>query len=288
MRTVKALMGTSRRNSSNAKFPRRLAVNREMKNKTRSAQAVLRLNQQNAHAVSVLTDTGNKLMQLGEPKQARECFQDALDLLLAAKITLDKRTAIAYYNLARAHAALDAYEAAIHNYRKAIEIRPRFPEAHNNLGMLLNQEELFEQAIEHFKIVVNVEPLSSSAHYGMGVAYQSLEDTTTAAVCYQRAITLNPDFYASWVNLGLICYQIGSAEVAVHCYNEAIGLSPGNAELYFQLGMAYMMLRRFSDAARAFTKAIELEPWHKEAKDALEEALFFSISAPQAEAPQTA
>jgi len=154
--------------------------------------------------------------------------------------------------------------------------------------MLLNQEELFEQAIEHFKIVVNVEPLSSSAHYGMGVAYQSLEDTTTAAMCYQRAITLNPDFYASWVNLGLICYEIGSAEVAVHCYNEAIGLNPGNAELYFQLGMAYMMLRRFSDASRAFTKAIELEPWHKEAKDALEEALFFSISAPAAEAPQTA
>jgi len=261
-----------------------------MKNKTRSAQSILRLNQQNAHAVSVLTDTGNKLMQHGEAKQARECFQDALDLLLAAKITTDKRTAIAYYNLARAHAGLDAYEAAIKNYRLAIEIRPRFPEAHNNLGMLLNQEALFEQAIEHFKIVVNVEPLSASAHYGMGVAYQSLEDTTSAAVCYQRAITLNPDFYASWVNLGLICYQIGSPEVAVNCYNEAIGLNPSNAELHFQLGMAYMLLQHFPDAARAFAKALELEPWHKEAKDALEEALFFRIAVPEigVEAPHPA
>ncbi len=279
-------MGAFDANSSRAKYLGNQAVKGGMKNKSRSAQAVLRLNQQNAHSVSVLTDTGNTLMQRGEHKQAQECFQAALDLLLAAKITQDKRTAIAYYNLARANAALEAYEAAARNYRSAIEIRPRFPEAHNNLGMLLNQEEQFELAIEHFKIVASAEPLSASAQYGMGVAYQSLGDTTTAAVCYQRAITLNPDFFASWVNLGLICYQIGSADVAVHCYNEAIGLSPGNAELYFQLGMAYMMLRRFADAARAFTKTLELEPWHKEAKDALEEAMLFAISAPSGETPQ--
>ena len=249
-----------------------------MKNKSRSAQTVLRLNQQNSHSVSVLTETGNQLMQQGEHKPAQECFQSALDLLLAAKITLDKRTAIAYYNLARAQAALNAYEVAARNYLNAIEIRPRFPEAHNNLGMLLNQEEQFELAIEHFKIVVNAEPLSASAQYGMGVAYQNLGDTTTAAICYQRALTLNPDFFASWVNLGLICYQIGSAEVAVHCYNEAIALSPGNAELYFQLGMAYLTLKHFADASRAFTNALELEPWHPKAKDALEEALFFAIT----------
>ena len=256
-----------------------------MKNRSRSAQAVLRLNQQNAHSVSVLTETGNALMQQDEHKQALECFQAALNLLIAAKITQDKRTAIAYYNLARANAALEAYEVAARNYRNAIEIRPRFPQAHNNLGMLLNQEAQFEQAIEHFKIVVSTEPLSASAQYGMGVAYQSLGDTTAAAICYQRAITLNPDFFASWVNLGLICYQIGSADVAVHCYNEAIGLAPGTAELYFQLGMAYMMLQRFADASRAFTKALELEPWHKEAKDALEETLFFSVSAPSTASP---
>ena len=282
-------MGADWVNSSGAKCLSIAAVIVKMKNNSRSAQAVLRLNQQNAHAVSVLTDTGNKLMLQEQYRPAQECFQDSLDLLVAAKAWSDKRTAIAYYNLARSYAALEDIETAKQLYRKAIEIRPRFPEAHNNLGMLLNQEGLFEQAIEHFKIVVAVEPLSSSAHYGMGVAYQSLEDNTTAAVCYQRALTLNPDFYASWVNLGLICLQIGSADVAVNCYSEAIALNPNNAELHFQLGMAYMMLQKFADASRAFSKAIDLEPWHKEAKDALEEAMFFSISAPPPaeEAPES-
>lgn len=254
----------------------------EMKNKTRSAQTVLRLNQQNSHSVSVLTENGNSLMQQAQYPQAQVCFQAALDLLLLAKITLDKRTAIAYYNLARADAALEANAGAAENYRNAIAIRPRFPEAHNNLGMLLNQEEQFELAIEHFKIVIHVEPLSASAQYGMGVAYQSLGDTTAAAVCYQRAITLKPDFFASWVNLGLICYQIGSADVAVHCYNEAIGLSPDNTDLYFQLGMAYMMLKRFTEASRAFTKALELKPGCQKAKDALEEAMYFTINTSEA------
>lgn len=249
-----------------------------MKTKSRSAQSVLRVNQQNAHSVAVLTETGNQLMGQAEFKQAQECFQSALDLLLASKNTEDKRTAIAHYNLARAHAALEILDLAVSHYEASIKIRPRFPEALNNLGMLRNDLGQFEQAIEHFKIVIGAEPLFASAHYGLGVAYQNLGDNTTAAICYQKAITLKPDFFASWVNLGLICYQIGSAEVAVHCYNEAIGLSPGNAELYFQLGLAYMALSRFADAARAFTKALEFEPWYKEAKDALEEAMFYALA----------
>lgn len=259
-----------------------------MKNKSRSAQEVLRANQQNAHSVTALTETGNRLMDQGEHKQAQECFQAALDLLLTANIAQDKRTAITHYNLARADAALGEIEGAIAHYRSGIEIRPRFPEANNNLGMLLNDQGQFEQAIVHFKTVIGVEPLFAAAHYGLGVAYQNLDDTTTAAICYQKAITLKPDFFASWVNLGLICYQIGSAEVAVHCYNEAIGLCPGNAELYFQLGLALMALTRFADAARAFTKALEFEPWYKEAKDALEEAMFFAIAPPTEEEKKSA
>lgn len=273
-------------NSSPPKFPVRDAVNASMKTKTRSPQALLRKNQENAHSVVVLTETGNRLLNQGEAKAAQECFQSALALLVEAKALQDKRTAIAHYNLARAFAALEVREAAINHYREAINIRPRFPEAHNNLGMLLNEQGEFETAIGHFQIALGANPLFAAAHYGLGVAYQNLGDTTSAAMCYQKAITLNPDFFASWVNLGLICYQIGSPEVAVHCYNEAIGLCPGNAELYFQLGLALMMLTRFADAARAFTKALEFEPWYKEAKDALEEAMFFAI-APQAE-PQSA
>ena len=262
-----------------------------MKTKSRSAQSVLRVNQQNAHTVVVLTETGNRLMGQGEFNQAQECFQSALDLLLAGHNTQDKRTSIAHYNLARAHGALENTDSALGHYEAAILIRPRFPEALNNLGMLRNELGQFEQAIEHFKIVLGAEPLFASAHYGLGVAYQNLGDNTTAAICYQKAITLKPDFFASWVNLGLICYQIGSPEVAVHCYNEAIGLSPGNAELYFQLGLAYMALTRFADGGRAFTKALEFEPWHKEAKDALEEALYYALNggpAPDTEAQKTA
>lgn len=281
-------MGPNQPISSPAQLQRIRAVNIKMKTKSRSAQSVLRVNQQNAHSVVVLTETGNRLMGQGEFKQALECFQSALDLLIAGKNTQDKRTAIAYYNLARANAALENLEMATGYYEAAILIRPRFPEALNNLGMLRNDLGQFEQAIEHFKIVIGAEPLFASAHYGLGVAYQNLGDNTTAAICYQKAITLKPDFFASWVNLGLICYQIGSSEVAVHCYNEAIGLSPGNAELYFQLGLAYMALTRFSDAARAFTKALEFEPWYKEAKDALEEAMFYAISGQSGEAKQIA
>lgn len=276
--------GDSGDSSQAAQLPAGLAVNRSMKAKSRSAQSQLRVNQQNAHAVVVLINSGNQLMDQGEFSQALECFQSALSLLLAAKITHDKRTAIVHYNLARALAANNKPAAAREQYEAAIAIRPRFPEAHNNLGMMLNDQSKFEDAIGHFKQVIASEPLTASAHYGLGVACQNLGDLVTAAGCYERAIALKPDFFASWVNLGLICYQIGNAEVAVHCYNEAIGLSPGNAELYFQLGLAFMALQRFADASRAFTKALDFEPNLKEAKDALQEAMFFALNGTVAEA----
>ncbi len=245
----------------------------------RSAQSVLRANQHNALSVAARVDEGNRLMEAGQPKAAQEAFQAAVDLLLSSRRRDDKRLAIARYNLARAFAAQGKNERAMSEYRAALALRPRFPEAQNNLGMLLIEAGRFEEAAELFRRVIATDPLFASAHYGLGVALQNLGQNQDAALCYQKAIALKPDFYASWVNLGLICYGAGSPEVAVHCYNEAIGLCPGNAELYFQLGLAYMALERFADASRAFSRALELEPDFALAKDALEEALYFRLTA---------
>lgn len=250
-----------------------------MRKTFRSAQSVLRANQQNAQSVTALVDEGNRHMDEGQPRQAQEAFQGAVDLLLSHKSRDDKSLAIARYNLARAFAALGKVERAMSEYRAALALRARFPEAQNNLGMLLIDAGQFQEAAELFRKALASDPLFAAAHYGLGVALQNLGDQTQAAFCYQKALTLKPDFYASWVNLGLICYAIGSADVAVHCYNEAIGLCPGNAELYFQLGLAYMVLERFADATRAFSKALELQADFPLAKDALEEALYFKLAA---------
>lgn len=257
----------------------RPAVNKGMKKGTRSAQTVLRANQQNTQSVAAFVDSGNRFMDEGQPDAAREAFQAAVDLLLSHKSRDDKRLAIARYNLARAFAALGKNERATAEYKTALALRARFPEAQNNLGMLLIDDGKFAEAADLFRKAIASEPLFASAHYGLGVALQNLGDNNQAAFCYQKALGLKPDFYASWVNLGLICYSIGSAEVAMHCFNEAIGLYPGNAELYFQLGLAYMMLERFTDATRAFSKALELQPDFPLAKDGLEEAMYFKLAA---------
>jgi superkiller protein 3 len=249
-----------------------------MKPGSRSAQALLRANQQNAQSVVALVDAGNCAMDEGDANKASECFQAAIDLMVASQSRDDKRLAIARYNAARAHAALGRGDEAIREYEAALTLRPRFPEAQNNLGMILLDRERFEDAAKLFQKAVAAHPLLAAAHYGLGVALQNLGDNTNAAMCYQKALALNPDFYASWVNLGLICYAIGSADVAVHCYNEAIGLNAENAELHFQLGLAYMMLEQFADATRAFTKALELQPDFPLAKDGLEEAMYFKLA----------
>ena len=222
-------MGPGQPNSSPAQLRRFRAVNTKMKTKSRSAQSVLRVNQQNAHSVVVLTETGNRLMGQGEFKQAQECFQSALDLLIAGKNTQDKRTAIAYYNLARANAALENLETAVGYYEAAILIRPRFPEALNNLGMLRNDLGQFEQAIEHFKIVIGAEPLFLRALW----SGQTSKPATTPR---RRSVTRKPlrsNLIFRRGQPGLIC--IKSAARKWQCIvTTRRSASPGNAELYFQ------------------------------------------------------
>jgi tetratricopeptide (TPR) repeat protein len=258
-----------------------VAVNSKVETKpTHSAHSVAAASKRDAQALALLTDSGNSLYDEGRLSDALECFQQALVLVAAKKTDQGKRAAICHYNLARTCAGLGMPDKAIEHYQTAISIRPRFLEAHNNLGMMFNELNRFEEAIPHFKKAIAAEPLFAASHYGMGVALQSLGNINDAAFCYQKALTFNPDFYASWVNLGLICFTIKSWEPAINCYNEAIALMPDNPELYYDVGLAYLASGDCQKAIQSFGKAIELKPDYEAAKDGLQEAMYFALAAP--------
>jgi tetratricopeptide (TPR) repeat protein len=58
-------------------------------------------------------------------------------------------------------------------YRRAVEIKPAYAEAHNNLGVMLQAHGHLDEAIEHFREAVRLNPEYVLARENLGAALRA-------------------------------------------------------------------------------------------------------------------
>ena len=68
-------------------------------------------------------------------------------------------------------------EEAIGTYRKAISLRPHFPEAYNNLAAALKRQGNVAEAIAYYQESVAQKPDYADAFHNLGAAFQELNST---------------------------------------------------------------------------------------------------------------
>lgn len=73
-----------------------------------------------------------------------------------------------------------AYSRAVHNYKKAIEVRPDCAEAFNGLGAVHMQAGRVEDAIYLWEIALMLEPNLIKTYYYLGLAYLTQEKNIEA------------------------------------------------------------------------------------------------------------
>jgi tetratricopeptide (TPR) repeat protein len=104
-------------------------------------------------------------------------------------------------NLGHAFAELGKFDAAILEYRRAVELKPDYPEALCNWG----------------------------------VALASLDRTAEAEEKYRQAIAVDAGFAGAHHNLGVILKETGRLDEATQAVKRAIDLAPRNTAYYEQL-----------------------------------------------------
>lgn len=62
-------------------------------------------------------------------------------------------------------------ERAIYYYMMAIQFRPNYAEAYNNIGVLYKKLDNCLQAIEYYKLAVSINPNLFETHNNLGVIY---------------------------------------------------------------------------------------------------------------------
>ena len=91
-----------------------------------------------------------------------------LFLALSPSYSKPKEDATTYYNEAIDMYGQDDIEKSIELFRKAIELKPDFYEAHYNLAQILMSKEQNEEALKTLKELINIRPDDSETLYNIG------------------------------------------------------------------------------------------------------------------------
>jgi tetratricopeptide (TPR) repeat protein len=84
-------------------------------------------------------------------------------------------------------------DGAIAAYRKAVALRPRHAEAHNNLGLLLRRRGDLDEAVDAFRRATAFAPALAAAHYNLGLALAARKAWGDAADAFFESLRLRPD-----------------------------------------------------------------------------------------------
>jgi len=123
--------------------------------------------------------------ELGELDAAITHSQNALDLV--------QDCAHVYYNMGCAYADFHEQHAAeaVEMWRRAIEERPDYVEAHFDLGTALFHSDRFDEAQEHFQAIVERREDWPAPLYLLGVIHVKKGNTERALECLKSAILVN-------------------------------------------------------------------------------------------------
>ena len=166
----------------------------------------------------------------------------------------------AHYNLGSVLQAQGSIRQAIGAYRRAIALDPTYSEAHNNLGALLDTTGDRPNALAHYRLAVEFGPREAAAHYNLGLALmarrRSDEPVTEAVEAFRQAVALDPGYAAARASLGAALLVDGDPEAAIAQYEQAVALDPAAPRALVEL--AWLLATAPEGALRDVGQAIAL------------------------------
>ena len=158
--------------------------------------------------------------------------------------------------------------AAVAQFRKAIEIDPHLPSVHYELGELLNTSQdsvVKSEAEKEYRAAVTANPADEKAECRLGDIDAQKGNTTQAYEEYSRAVALQPADADARLGLAKILIEMNQTDRAQQMLEETVQLEPTNAIAHYRLGTLYRKARRIEDAKHE----VELYKKYKDMKEKL-------------------
>lgn len=155
---------------------------------------------------------------------------------------------------------LASYGQATEAFRKAIQLRPGYLQAHLSLGAALESDGQYTSALEEYRTAARLDPNNADAFVGGAIACSSLGDDTRARELLQKAVGLDPKNVWSHRLLGRNYFNAGQYGPAVDEYERAVRLDDTDVETELWLGDAHERIEEYRRAFEAYSRAVRLDP----------------------------
>jgi tetratricopeptide (TPR) repeat protein len=145
--------------------------------------------------------------------------------------------------IAEMYARQGRYQAAIREYRKALEQRPDLPGAHYEIGLLYliynNNEEGQEAARQEFEEELKLNPFEAKPEYRLGRIFWDRHDPPKAGDHFRRAVQLDPKMVDARLYLARVLQAQGDNAGTRQQLDAIVKLDPDNAFAHYMLAQIY-------------------------------------------------
>ena len=138
--------------------------------------------------------------------------------------------------------------------RKAIDKKPDYAEAHNNLGFVLASQKRWKEAAREFEAAAEnvLYRTPEIAYYNLGEAYRMQNDPARAEEAYRRSLQANDRYAPASVGLASVLGEKGKWEDAAAVLARCVEWTPDYAPGWMELGRVNVRLKRTAEARKDF------------------------------------
>jgi len=138
-------------------------------------------------------------------------------------------------------------------------------EAHLLLGTAKLEVAAYEDALVDLKKAVELDPRLPDAHSYLGRAHIELGDTAAARKDFEAELQLNPNDFESNLHLGALLKQDQDYDGARKLLDRALGIRPGDLRAKFQLASANLEDGKLDTARTGLEQIVKQAPEFVEA-----------------------
>lgn len=145
-------------------------------------------------------------------------------------------------------------------WRKATEVSPNNPGAHNSMGMVYIDKRNLSEAMKEFQEAIRFDPANYSVNINLAGCYLEMGLINQALFFAQKARALRPDQPQPLHAISRIYDTMGKKSEAMVYLKKLIEISPEYFYAYDDLGAIYIDMGNSKDAIPLLKRALEINP----------------------------
>ncbi|HYK91706.1 MAG TPA: tetratricopeptide repeat protein [Acidobacteriota bacterium] len=151
-------------------------------------------------------------------------------------------------------------DAALVEWKKAVDLNPEEAKAHFNLALALDRKGQVDEAIVEYGKTIETDAENASAYTNLAVDLARTGKVDEAVDWLTKCLSFNPENAQAQSNLSTLLVQKGQFDRAIDHGQKAVDIEPDYADAHNSLGTALAMADRLDEAIPHLERAVAIAP----------------------------